>query len=1116
MTATGAAWSADGDLIAAARVSRLGQLLAALLVPADSPQALVDNVLWTVGELFSADVVLLALADPKSATLRLEAAVGLGEDNCTVPDRAGLLAAATVGEPVALPSPTGPPPDAALDALGIGVGVRVPLHARGRVLAIYRCGGEAFSESDVQLLAVMGRHISRVLDQTHQLDRLAFLSAHAAELGASTEEAQVFAAAVGAIRPLLGADAGVVLRLDADPRIAVKTGISTRVATALGESLSRWAADQSGGGRFAFAPALLADLAALGGKTAGFTTALAAPVNVEGRGVALLCALRRGGGGFAEPDLHLLGLLASQVAAALANARFIEETQRRQRTAELLRGHAESLTGAVSRADVISRCLSTMIQLAGCSRAILLLVDEDGSHLYPVDAHGVRAREFLDQVRARAGRLPISDTHTAGLALSQRRQVISMLERGHMSPAGRLYRQISQMDHLIAQPLITRDHPVGVVLLEWAEPQPAGLSEATGQLLDQVAATAAAAIEQASLFEQVGASREQLRALHDVSIAISGMDDLASILQRVVDAAVALTGAEGSRINLVDEDGGGSTTVAVSGHHPVKLASRTPLHLGVGSWVIRHGRSVWLPDIAGRVCEPPAAIARPRQNQPGSAICVPLTGRRRQVLGFLSVRDRRPYLLPRSGVDIVERLAAEAATAIENSRDLAARKALEQQLRQQAYHDQLTGLANRTLLLDRLERAVRASRRSGVLAVLYIDVDRFKTINDSLGHDGGDAVLVEVAARLSAALRPDDSLARLGGDEFVAVLERLPSAGEATRLADRLLASLDEPVHLGSAQVQVRACIGITTQRGPGRDARQLLRDADIAMYQAKKAGRAQSAVYQASMGEHAASRLSLENELRQALANDSLEVHYQPIVDLRTGRVHSFEALSRWTHPEHGVIAPDSFIRLAEETDLIAELDRRVLSRATRDIAELRHRCEHPQLQVHVNISASQLHRPALAGQVADALAEAGLPASALILEITETTAIREPKVTRQALSALGALGVQIEIDDFGTGYSNLSYLKQLPLTGLKIDRSLIANITRDPVDSAIAQAAITISEALGLHVTAEGVETARQASRLRSLGCRFAQGYLYSPARPIQDLDQLLARPSRVRAYA
>jgi diguanylate cyclase (GGDEF)-like protein/PAS domain S-box-containing protein len=446
------------------------------------------------------------------------------------------------------------------------------------------------------------------------------------------------------------------------------------------------------------------------------------------------------------------------------------------------------------------------------------------------------------------------------------------------------------------------------------------------------------------------------------------------------------------------------------------------------------------------------------------------------------------------------------------SRDISDRLRLEQELIRQALHDGLTGLPNRSLLTDRLSQALADAARRGVpVAVLFCDLDQFKTVNDANGHHIGDEILIQVARRLRAVIRPSDTVARFGGDEFVIICEDA-DGDEAQRIADRISVTLSDPIVIGGQRLYVSASIGIAVTPPLEADAETLLRCADAAMYDAKAHGRARSRVFDTSLAVQSGERQQLTNELREALTHDSLEVHYQPVVQLATGQLIGIEALTRWRHPTRGWIPPDLFIPLAEEAGLIWCLDKWVLARACRDAATLRSTGALPaDARLAVNISARNIADPQLLDVVRQAAANAELPLDALELEVTETGLMTDTPAAGQILQHLRELGLGIALDDFGTGYSSLSNVRQLPVTTVKIDRAFITHITTRPHDLAIATAIIDLAQALGLHTVAEGVETLEQLTLLHQMGCGAGQGYVWSKALPRDELAALITHTPR-----
>lgn len=441
--------------------------------------------------------------------------------------------------------------------------------------------------------------------------------------------------------------------------------------------------------------------------------------------------------------------------------------------------------------------------------------------------------------------------------------------------------------------------------------------------------------------------------------------------------------------------------------------------------------------------------------------------------------------------------------------DIQERKTSQEKLLHDAFHDPLTNLPNRALFMDRLDHALRRARRRADLrcAVLFLDLDRFKVVNDSLGHLQGDELLRQIAKRLEEVSRDGDTVARLGGDEFVVLLEEIRSIDETEMVAGRVQAMLAASFDLGGQEVYSSASIGIAVSTGEDR-AEDLLRDADTAMYSAKGAGKARHQLFQVGMRQDVASQLQLETDLRRAIEREELVLFYQPIVALATNRVIGFEALARWRHPERGFLGPEYFIPLAEETGLIHALGRWVLQEASRTLKRfLEHRPDHGPLAMSVNLSARQFQRPELVPEFAAIMRATPLPAGSLRLEITESTIMSQAEQSVRVLRSLKELGLQVQVDDFGTGYSSLSYLQRFRLDALKIDRSFIGALGAPGENPEIVRTIITLGKTLGMAVIAEGIETPRQHQLLLQLGCDYGQGWRFSQPLDVDGAEALLA---------
>jgi diguanylate cyclase (GGDEF)-like protein len=490
------------------------------------------------------------------------------------------------------------------------------------------------------------------------------------------------------------------------------------------------------------------------------------------------------------------------------------------------------------------------------------------------------------------------------------------------------------------------------------------------------------------------------------------------------------------------------------------------------------------------------------------AIAAPLTGDQ-DTLGVIVVGNRLGDIssFTRQDLKLLITMASQISVSLENGRledSLAQLTVLKEELRHQALHDSLTKLANRTLFTDHVEQALnRLSRDDHSVAVLFLDLDDFKTVNDSLGHAAGDELLVTVAHRLRSACRPGDSVARLGGDEFAILLERIGYPGEAIDVAERIITRLGEPVFIDTQELKTRVSIGIAFG-SYGNEPAQLLRNADAAMYAAKKRGKGHCRVFEAGMHTEMIRRLELQSDLQRAIERGELSVEYQPIVLLASGEITGFEALVRWDHPSRGETLPSAFVPFAEETGLIVELGGWVLREACRQAGRWEHTTSRGALTVSVNLSPRQLMAPNLVAEIAKALDEFNVDAARLVLEITENVLMKEG--VHETLEELKTLGVGLAIDDFGTGYSSLSYLDRLPVDIIKVDKSFVERLG-DEDESPLVRTVLGLGESLGLRTIVEGIETAEQFDRLKELGCQMGQGFFLAEPLTVDALDTLFS---------
>jgi diguanylate cyclase (GGDEF)-like protein len=572
------------------------------------------------------------------------------------------------------------------------------------------------------------------------------------------------------------------------------------------------------------------------------------------------------------------------------------------------------------------------------------------------------------------------------------------------------------------------------------------------------------------------------------------------ILTDAADATQELLGDDLATVRLVEPDDTGHVAVAASSAaEPGAVGGfgRSPIDYGLSGRAMKQGTLVIADAVNGVAADLPQEV---RDQGIAAAMAAPVYERGAAVgTLFVASRNASRAYGPRDQ-QILLSLAEHVSLALNHSR------AVEDALHE-AFHDSLTGLPNRALLLDRLDHAITRSQQSGTTpAVLFCDLDGFKTLNDSLGHVLGDRLLTLVGERIAGCAGPADTVARLGGDEFAVLLEEVAQPSEAARVAHGILTALDESFDLRGREVFISASIGIATGLGP---AETLLRNADLAMYRAKGRGKGRYAIFEPEMHTAIVERLELEVDLKRAVQRDELVLAYQPIYDLRDRTIKAFEALVRWQHPTLGLVVPDRFIGLAEESGQIAALGRWVLQAACQEAA--RWQATHPgfeELEVAVNISGVQLREPGLADDVADALETSGLDASSLTLEITETALMEDSETVVGRLEELKELGVDLAVDDFGIGHSSLRYLQRFPLDNLKIDKAFVAGIGIERDVPSLVRAMVDLAQIFDLTVVAEGIERAEQIPDLIALGCELGQGhYLSYPLGP-EDANEMLDR--------
>lgn len=724
----------------------------------------------------------------------------------------------------------------------------------------------------------------------------------------------------------------------------------------------------------------------------------------------------------------------------------------------------QSVTSSLEVDEVLRRIVEAGVLLTRAEEGFLALLDEKSGQLY------LRAVKNIDQTKSKTMRLPVSDSMVGRVITTGKPLRIYQPEDEQPLKVSTGYLVCS----LLHVPIFSKGKILGVLSVDnRANRSP--FKEVDEALLTSLADYAAVAIENATLFqkaqqeilerkrvEQALRESEERYALA-VRGANDGLWDWDLKNQRVYysprwktmlgyqDNEIGMSPDEWfSRIHSEDLE---RVKLDITTHYKgltnhFECEHRMLHHDGTCRWMLSRGIAVW--------------------NEEGVAV---------RMVGSLG--------------------------------DIDDRKSAEQKLLYDAFHDTLTELPNRTLFMDRLQFAVeRAKRRQDYLfAVLFLDLDRFKDINDSLGHMVGDQLLIEIGKVLGQGLRTTDTVARFGGDEFVILLEDINDISDATRVADRVLSTMSSSFHLPDHEVFVTASIGIVLSLTGYSRPEDVLRDADIAMYRAKAKGKARYEIFDSAMRDRIMERLALEADMRQAIERNELRLHYQPIISIKDHSIIGFEALIRWQHPERGLLSPAEFIPMAEETGLIVQVGRWVLAEACRQMREWQKQyVNDPPLTISVNLSSKQVSQADLVDEIQRALQESGLDPGSLKLEITESVILDNFEYATRVFENLQRIGVQIQIDDFGTGYSSLSYLSHFPINTLKIDRIFIREMTKDSHYLKIVQAIVMMAHGLGMDVTAEGVETKEQLDLIKTLGCERAQGFYLSRPCSSEEAEALL----------
>jgi len=676
-------------------------------------------------------------------------------------------------------------------------------------------------------------------------------------------------------------------------------------------------------------------------------------------------------------------------------------------------------------------------------------------------------------------------------------------------------RQAEGLRSQLAVPLVTSaGEAIGFVSLHNSR-RPEGFTERDERIMVAVCETGAAILRRAQdaavrlEAERAVARRDrQVEALLTVAERLNAAADPEEVLLHVVEVAAELLAVR--RVAIVSNEGDHALhRYDWSNGGWERTNQRLPLDGSFSGWVMTHGQSYRSDDVG----HDPIGVS-PLLKQYGArrVLAVPVFAREGQVMNVLVLSDRLDgEAFSDDDQRLTEGIAHHASVALERATLVQQLRDRERHLHEQAVTDPLTGLANRRLFLEQLRDALSQIKKRGPgVAVVFLDLDGFKVINDSLGHEAGDVLLRGVATRLLQAKRPADTVARFGGDEFAILLTGVSDPRTAFRIAERHLQELEDPfAGRKRERMTITASAGVSFRRfaGDARAAEELMREADIALYQAKANGKRRAAAFEPSMGIQAIQKLALQSDLRRGLEQSEFRLFYQPLVRLDTGAKIAVEALLRWQHPDRGLLLPSDFLPVAEESGLMVALGQWVLQEACRQMVVWRTLgAPSEALRVCVNLSARQFEQPDLVAQVARVLEETGLAPDGLELEITETAVIRDPDTAIATLRALRKLGVRVALDDFGTGYSSLSYLQKLPVDTLKIDRTFLEGLHERGTNAAIVQAAATMAHALGIDVTAEGIETDEQFSAIAKLGCDYGQGYLLSVPLPADEICLML----------
>jgi diguanylate cyclase (GGDEF)-like protein len=1037
----------------------------------------------------------------------------------------------------------------------VGAAAAIPLTCNGRCVGVFlvtRREAGSFSEEIVSLLERMSKNISFALDNfDHEASRMQ-----------SERAMRRLTLMFGAISATNEAILRAKTELELYQRVcdaAVHSGKSFATVALLAEPDSTWLKPVAGTGeaidlitrtKFSIDPenpygrgvageafrtqksAVNPDIAANSGawtearREAGVMACIAVPMIKGGRSIGVLMFFVGRAWAADEEIIALFSRIAENVSFGLDNferaaekARSDDQKQRLTRMYAALSATNEAIMRAKSRNELYELVCEAAAKGGRFNSASILLAQAGSDHFTITASAGPTAHN------ARRLKVSTNEAHAEGRGVcgtafrTRRASVANDFLTNARSAAFQQAIQSEGARSGAAFPLLIEQQPVGVMLFISSEPDTftAEFTELLQRLADNVAFALGnfdRADEKARSEKQKERLARMLAALSATNEAIVRARSRQQLFELVCDAAAQGGRFTSTNIALVRPDRDFMEIVAAAG--PTAASARSaqisineadPEGQGLSGNAFRSGKPRIANDYLANE-ETRAFHARARRDGARSGASFPLIVGGRVIGVMLFVSSEKDTFTPEF-VELLERMTNNVSFALKNFDRADEKRKADERIEYLASHDSLTGLPNREMFNGLLRHTIEtAERHARKFSLLFIDLDRFKVINDSLGHEAGDMLLVEVAHRLRGTLRASDVVARLGGDEFVVVLEETGERDTVEEIAGELLSTLSQPVQLSGHECHTTASIGIAIYPTDGTDAQTLTKNADMAMYLAKEDGKNGFRFFSRDIKVQSIERLTLETALRRALERDQFSLHYQPKIDMLTGQITGVEALLRWEHPDLGIVSPMQFIPLAEETGLIVPIGRWVLKEACAQNMAWQRRGLRP-VSMAVNLSPRQFADPHLLQDVDEALVASGMSAVLLQLEVTESMVMRNVSRAVRVLDAIQNRGIRIAIDDFGTGHSSMSLMKQFPIDTIKIDRSFVRDLADDPEDQAIAQAIISMGKALGMTVVAEGVETVEQQGFLRDHGCDEMQGFIVSRPVPARDVAELL-RPS------